>query len=164
MAVACICISPASMVHAQNPGQVTITDPTEFHAYQNASAQSDPGARASALESFLLAYPQSVVKKAVLDQLIDSYQATKNGDSTLSAASRLLQVDPNNLKATFISVSIKRTHCLTTMDAQTCDDAAALAQSGLVLPKPVGMADADFKKVTDQTYPMYHSAIALDDI
>jgi len=44
------------------------------------------------------------------------------------------------------------------------DDAAALAQKGLALPKPATVSDADWKKQTGATYPIFHSAIALDDI
>ena len=79
--------------------QITIKDPAEFNAYQMATTQTDPKAKAAALESFLKTYPQSVVKKAVLDMLMDTYQELGDADKTLSAASRLLQVDPNNMKA-----------------------------------------------------------------
>ena len=51
-----------------------------------------------------------------------------------------------------------------TTDPQTCDDAAALAQKGLTVPKPAGMSDADWTKFTGLAYPIFHSAIALDDI
>jgi hypothetical protein len=50
------------------------------------------------------------------------------------------------------------------MDAQTCDDAAALARKGLVTPKPADTSDADWKKQTGAIYPILHSAIALDFI
>ncbi len=83
-------------LHAQD--SITIKDPAEFNAYQTASTQSDPKAKAVALESFLQTFPQSVVKNAVLDTLIDTYQSLGDADKTLSAASRLLQVDPNNMK------------------------------------------------------------------
>ena len=169
MALVSIAFVTASTLRAQD---LTIQDPAEFNAYQQASTQTSPAAKATALESFLTAYPQTVVKKAVLDQLIDAYQATGDTDKVLSAATRLLQVDPNNPKALFDSVYLKKSACQKSIDpttgdlkdAQSCDDAAALAQKGLTAPKPAGMADADFKKLTDATYPIYHSAIALDDV
>ena len=68
---------------------------------------------------------------------------------------RLLQVDPNNMKAIFASVYFKKQQCGQTLDAsgvatdpQTCDDAAALAQKGLTAPKPAGMSDADWEDLT----------------
>jgi hypothetical protein len=164
MAVACICVLSAPRLRAQNPGQLTIKDPAEFNTYQMATSQADPKAKAMALESFLWAYPQSVVKNSVLDSLIDTYQGLQDADKTLSAASRLLQVDPSNMKAIFMSVLIKKSQCAKTQDAQTCDDAGALAQKGLTAVKPAATSDADWKKLISGTYPVFHSAIALDDI
>src|ERR1039458_594336 len=147
---------------AQSSDQITIQNPAEFNAYQTASTQTDPAAKAKALEDFLTAYPQSVVKKAVLDDLIDTYQAMGDADKQLSAASRLLQVDPANMKAIFVSVLLKKAQCGKTNDPQTCDDAAALAQKGLAAPKGAEVSDADWKKMTGATYPVFDSAIALD--
>ena len=173
MAIASIALFASPAMRAQdNSGQITIQDPAEFNAYQQATTQTDPAAKAKALESFLTAYPNTVVKKAVLDQLIDLYQATNNPDGAVGAAGRLLQLDANNMKAIFISVYLKKAACQKNIDPttgdskdpQTCDDAAALAQKGLTAPKPAGMDDAAFKKLTDAAYPMFHSAIALDDV
>ncbi len=134
-----------------------------INSYQNATTQSDPKARASALEQFLQTYPQSLAKKIVLDLLLDTYQGLNDQDHALIAASRLLQLDPVNTKAIYFSVLIKKSQCGKTQDAQTCDDAAALATKGLATPKPDATSDDDWKKLTGATYPVYHSAIALDD-
>jgi hypothetical protein len=154
----------APRMSAQDTDQITIKDPAEFNAYQVASTQTDPRAMCSALEGFLTAYPQSVVKKAVLTQMIGCYQAAGDAAHELTAADRLLQIDPNNLQAIFVSVALKKSQCGKTSDAQTCDDAAALAQKGLVVAKPAGTSDDDWKKYTSGAYPAFHSAIALDDI
>jgi hypothetical protein len=164
MALASIALVSLPALRAQDSDTISIKDATEFNAYQNFSTQTDPKAKAAAGETFLQTYPQSVVKKAVLDTLIDTYQAVQDSDHTLSAASRLLQADPNNTKAIFISVFIKKSQCGKTNDAQTCDDAAMLARKGLATPKPAGTKDDDWKKQTSATYPIFHSAIALDDI
>jgi hypothetical protein len=162
MALASIGLVSAPSLRAQDSDQITIKDPAEFNAYQMATTQSDAKAKASALENFLQSYPQSVVKSAVLDLLIDTYQGLSDPDHALSAASRLLQVDPNNTKSIFISVFIKKGQCAKTSDPQTCDDAAALALKGLTLAKPAKVSDDDWKKQTGTTYPVFHSAIALD--
>jgi hypothetical protein len=142
---------------------ITIKDPAEFNAYQMATTQTDPATKAADLETFLQTYPQSVVKKAVLDQLVDIYyQNLKDPDKTVSAAGRLLQLDPNNLKAILYSVLVKKIQCGRNSDAQTCDDAAALAHTGLSAPKPANIADAEWKTLTTAAYPIFHSAIALD--
>ncbi len=173
MALASVALIAGPSLRAQeNSGQLTIQDPAEFNAYQNAVTQTDPAAKASALEQFLTTYPNSVVKKAVLDQLIDVYQQTNppETDKALSAASRLLQLDPNNMKAIFISVYLKKTQCQRSIDPstgdakdpQSCDDAAVLAQKGLGVSKPADIADADWSKMTNAAYPIFHSSIALD--
>jgi hypothetical protein len=163
MALAIISLVPASALRAQDTGTIQIKDPAEYNAYQNATTQSDPKAKAAALESFLTTYPQSIVKRAVLDMLLDTYQGLNDQDHMLSVATRILQLDPANLRAIFISVYIKKAQCGKTSDAQTCDDAAALAQKGLTLPKPAATSDDDWKKLTGPSYPIFHSAIAQDD-
>jgi hypothetical protein len=164
MALAGVSFVVAPTIRAQeNSGTIQIKDPAEYNAYQMFSTQTDPKAKAAAGESFLTTYPQSVVKAAVLDSLIDVYGSLNDPDKTLNAASRLLQIDPNNMKATFWSVFIKKAQCGKTSNAQVCDDAAALAQKGLSAPKPANVADDEWKKQTAATYPVFHSAIALDD-
>lgn len=170
LALASVSLVSAPMLRAQD--SIVIKDPAEFNTYQMANSQADPKAKATALESFLTAYPQSVVKSAVLDTLIDTYQGLQDADNTLSAASRILQLDPGNMKAIFMSVLIKNRQCLKSVDQktgvsadpQTCDDAAALAQKGLSAVKPAATSADDWKKLTGGTYPVFHSAIALDDI
>src|SRR6202051_2760750 len=103
VALASMSLVYAPTLRAQDSNQITIKDPAEYNAYQMATTQSDPKAKAAALEDFLTKYPQSVVKKAVLDLLIDTYQQTGDMDKTVSAASRMLQLDPANLKAIYIS-------------------------------------------------------------
>ena len=164
MAMAISSVVTAPTLRAQGSDQITIQNPAEFNAYQTASTQADPATRASALEDFLKAFPQSVVKKAVLDQLIDTYQQANDADKALGAASRLLQIDPNNMKAIVISVVLKKSQCQKTSDPQTCDDAAALAQKGLAAPKGADVSDSDWKTLTGKTYPIFDSAIAVDDL
>jgi hypothetical protein len=160
MALAGISLVVAPMLRAQD--SIIIKNPAEFNAYQMASTQNDAKTKATQLEGFLKTYPQSVVKKAVLDSLIDIYQGLNDADNELSAASRLIQVDPNNMKGTFYSAILKKGQCAKTQDVQVCDDAAALAQKGLTLAKPDDTSDSDWKKLTGGTYPAFHSIIALD--
>jgi hypothetical protein len=163
IALASLSLVPAYKLHAQD-STIQIKDPAEYNAYQMATTQSDPKAKAAAIEDFLTKYPQSVVKKTMLDMLIDAYQAVGDMDHALSAASRMLQVDPGNPKAIYFSVFVKKAQCAKTSDQQTCDDAAALADKGLSATKPAGMSDDDFKKLTAATAPFFHSAKAVDDM
>ena len=142
MALAGMCLVSTPALRAQDSGQITIQDPAEFNAYQNATTQTDPAQKCCGAREFSQTYPQSVVKKAVLDQIDRLLRADRTSRTRyLSAASRLLQVDPNNMKAIYISVYLKKPQCSKNLDAsgmttdpQTCDDAAALAQKGLTAP------------------------------
>lgn len=170
-ALAGFILLPAPTLLAQAPpaDQITIKDPAEYNAYNNAVTQTDPKAKASASESFLQAYPQSIVKKAVLNGLIDAY-ATYDQAKTVDAATRMLQVDPNNLKAMYLVAFIKKQQAAQvaasnpTQQAQLLDEAAALATKGLAATKPDDVKDEDFKKQKSTTDPFFHSVLAYSYI
>jgi hypothetical protein len=159
LATAAVGMLAAPLLRAQD---ITIKDQSEYNAYSLASSQTDPKAKASALEGFLQTYPQSVVKKAVLSTLIETYQGLGDADKTVAAASRQLQLDPNNMEAIFASAYVKKAQCGKTMDASVCDDAAALARKGLTTTKPAEVSEADWKNQTGAAFPVFHSVIALD--
>jgi hypothetical protein len=167
--VACTgAFSPPLLLRGQN---ITINNPAEFNAYQNAITQSDPRAKANALDSFLNAYPQSVVKKPVLVALMETYVGLNDGDHVVSTANRVLQVDPDNFEALFYSVAIRRNQCTHSIDQktgktdapQTCGDGASMAFKGLAVSRPAAVSEEDWKKQTDVAYPIFHSMIALND-
>ena len=122
VALASVGFVAGSTLHAQDQGgQITIKDPAEFNAYQMFTTQTDPKQKIAAGDAFLEKYPQSVVKKPVLDALLDAYQATQNPDKVIDAANKLLQIDPSNMKAILYSVLIKKQQCGQKSDAATCD-------------------------------------------
>ena len=162
VALASVSFVAVPTLRAQDQGTISIKDPAEYNAYQMFSTQTDPKAKAAAGESFLEKFPQSQVKGTVLDQMIDAYGQAQDPEKQLSAATRLLQLDPNNLKATLYSVLIKKGQCQKTSDATTCDDAAALAQKGLQIPKPAATSEDEWKKLTGASYPIFHSTVGLD--
>jgi hypothetical protein len=85
----------------------------------------------------------------------------------VDAANRLLQADPNNLRALAISVYIKKAQAAqksTPADQQPLlDEAAANAQKGISAPKPANMPEADYQKLKTATAPIFYGAIAMDD-
>ena len=143
-------------------GQITIKDPAEYNAYTNAIGQSAPAAKASAIESFLQQYPNSVVKAEMLEQLVGAYQATGDAAKTFDAAKRLLEVDPTNLRALTFVVYVGKAQAAG--DQAKLDDAAANAQKGLTSTKPAAMSDADYQKLKDLATPIFYDAIGADDV
>jgi hypothetical protein len=143
-------------------GQITIKDPAEYNAYTNAVGQSAPAAKAQAIEAFLTQYPNTVVKRDMLEQLVGAYQAANDTPKTLDAARRLLQVDPTNLRALTFIVYVEKSQAQG--DQAKLDDAASLAQKGLTSTKPASMSDADYQKLEAIAKPIFESAIGADDV
>jgi hypothetical protein len=139
----------------------TIKDAAEYNAYANASSQSQPAAKAQADEAFLAQYPNSVAKGAVLIDLMTAYQQSQNAPRMLDAAKRLLQVEPNNLRALTAVVYLE--HAGANSDQAKLDDAAAVAQQGLNATKDPCTTQADYDKLKDIATPVFYEAIASDD-
>jgi hypothetical protein len=156
--------APALLAQAPAAGdQLTIKDPAEFNAYQNCTTQTTPQAKAAACEAFLTQYPQSIVKKAVLDGLVDAYASTDPA-KTIDAAKRLLQIDPNNLKAMYLIAALEKQQAASTpaQAPQLLDDAAAMATKGLAATKPADVKDDDFAKQKAATDPVFYSILSND--
>jgi hypothetical protein len=166
LAIASSALCLPSVVAAQDQGaqssQITIKDPAEYNAYTSAIGQSTPAAKAAAIESFLQQYPNSVVKAEMLEQLVGAYQATGDTAKTYDAARRLLQVDPNNLRALIFVVYVMKQQA--NGDQTKLDEAAALAQRGQNATKPASMSDADFQKLKDLAAPIFANVIGGDDV
>lgn len=137
--------------------------PAEYKAYNDAISQTTPQTKAPALEAYLTAYPQSAVKADTLQTLMLAYSSFDPA-KTVSTADRLLQVDPNNLRALTFEVYFRRQAADQQTDPaakQTAlDQAADFAQKGLAATKPKDMSDEDFAKVKAAATPVFYSAIA----
>jgi hypothetical protein len=149
---------------AQSPSDsITIKDPAEYNAYQNATTQTTPQAKASATEAFLKQYPQSVVKKAMLEGLMDDYMAFDPA-KTIDAAHRVLQVEPNNLKAAYLIAAIEKQQAASNpaQAPQLLDDAATEATQGLADTKPAEVKDDEWTKQKAATDPVFYSILSND--
>jgi hypothetical protein len=146
--------------------QITIKDPAEYNDYSSAISQTSADAKAAAIEAFLTKYPNTVVKKDLLETLMGIYSQGTDQGKILDAANRVLAIDPNNLRALFFSVYIEKAQAAqktNPADAQPIlDKAAAQAQTGLAAPKPAAISDSDYQKLKAATTPTFYSAIALD--
>ncbi len=140
----------------------------EYAAYNKANTETTAAAKAADFEAYLKAYPNSSVKADVLNQIL--YADSQVGDETaiLSAADRLLAIDPNNLRALVFEIFYKRPEADKMTDPAAkqaaLDKVAAYAQQGLNATKPKDMSDADFAKEKAQASPIFESAIADDDL
>jgi len=151
------------------PGQAaptgpTIKDPAEYNAYVTALSQTDPAAKAQALETFLQQYPNSVVKVRALELLMATYQQAGNMQKVVDAANRLLQVDPNNLRALALLTYIYRqqTEAGGPNASQALQQAAQYAQKGMqaiqTATKPAEVSQPDCEKLKTQTQVIFAGA------
>jgi tetratricopeptide (TPR) repeat protein len=143
-----------------------IKDPAEYNAYVGAVQQTDPNAKISGLEAFLAQYPNSVMKEDALELLMVAYQQANNQAKMIDTAQRILQVNPNNLRALALLSYIKRAQAEAGQDAQkNLADGAQFAERGLqalqTAPKPEGTSDADFAKMKKQMSAIFNGTSGM---
>lgn len=141
-----------------------IKDPAEYNAYVNAVQQSDPAAKATAVESFLQTYPNSVMKTDAMELLMGAYQQAGNQQKTMDTANRILQSDPNNIRALALLAYSNRMQALQggANAPQSAQQAADFGKKGLAalqtMQKPEGVSDADFEKLKKETSVIFNGA------
>jgi tetratricopeptide (TPR) repeat protein len=156
----------AQPAQAQPAAAPVIKDPAEYNAYVGAIGQKD-AAQISGLEAFLAQYPNSIMKVAALQTLMQDYQQAGNQQKTLDMAAKLAAADSCNVRALTILAYFNR------LKAQGGDanaqqdlaDAKKYSQQGLdCLPKftkPDAMSDTDFQKMKDQMTGVFNAALGL---
>ena len=164
--------TPAPAQAAPQPGAAPATqpaapkkeikDPAEYNAYMGALGQQDPAGQISGFEAFLTQYPNSNWKEEALDQLLNAYTKTNNQPKLMDTAQRLLQTNPNNVRALALLAYTKRVSAKTPQDLV---DAGQFGEKGLqaltTAPKPDGMADAEFQKFKVQASVIFNGAIGM---
>ena len=143
-----------------------IKDPAEYNAYVGAVQQKDVAAQISGLEAFLAQYPNSVMKEDALETLMVAYQKSNNQAKMMDAAQRILQANPNNLRALALLAYIKRAQAEAGQDAQNnLTQGAQFADRGLqalqTAPKPDGVSDADFTKMKTQMAAIFNGTSGM---
>jgi hypothetical protein len=147
-----------------------IKDPAEYNAYVGAIQQKDPAAQISGLEAFMTQYPNSIMKTAALQTLMQDYQQTNNQQKTIDTATKLVAADPNNVRAMALLAYFDR------LKAQGGDanakqdlvDAKKYGQMGLdalpKFPKPDGASDADYEKMKGEMAAIFNAAIGISEL
>ena len=153
---------------AQAAQKPQIKDPAEYNAYVNAVQQSDPAAKAQALEAFLQTYPNTVMKVDALVTLMGAYQQAGNASKTIDSASRILQADPNNVRALALLAYYYRSLAAQggADAAKNAEQSAQYGQKGIDAlpntPKPEGMSDADFTKFHNELMAIFDGAVGFN--
>jgi len=151
----------------QSSQKKEIKDPAEYNAYVNAIQQQNPAQKAEALEAFLQTYPNTVMKEDALELLMVAYQQANDPQKALDAATRVLQVNPNNIRA--LALLAYNYRALASQGGPQMQENLAKAkqygQQGLQalqnMKKPDGMSDADFTKLHNETGAIFDGAVGF---
>jgi len=153
---------------SQPSGQQQITLPPEqVSAYNAAEGKTDPGQKAAALDAFLTQYPDTPVKKYVLADEMTAYSQVDPA-KTLATADKLLQIEPNNLRALTMEVYFRKAAADPLPDAAAkeagLDVAVPFAEKGLAVAasKPDGMEQAEYDQLKALAVPTFYSTLAND--
>jgi hypothetical protein len=169
-AVVLLCMTTA---FAQNPpadqpqqggGAIKIADQAEYNAWDSAMKQTDPAAKAAALEAFLQQYPNTTAKEPTLEALMGEYQKLNNTAKMLEVSGKILQINPNHVLALFVRTYLLQDAANKGQNTQAnLAEASQLAQRGLAaLPnyqKPETMAPQDFENQKKLFANIFNSVI-----
>ena len=138
----------------------TIKDGAEYNAYVGAVQQTDPNAKVSALEAFLVQYPNSVMKVTSLELLMGTYLQKNDQAKVVDAAKRLLVADPCNLRALVVLTSLARQGVQGGQNVQqNLTDLSQDSNKGMecskTAQKPVTITDADWQTLKKQAGPIF---------
>ncbi len=145
------------------PQQQEIKDPAEYNSYIAALREANPQAQAQAFENFVQQYPNSVVKEDALERLMAAYEKLGNAAKTTETASRVLQANPNNVRAlVFLAFGKRAAAEAGQAPQQNAAEAAQYGQRGLqalgTMSKPESMSDADFEKFKTQVAIIFNGS------
>src|SRR5476651_1833804 len=121
--------------------------PGEYNNYLSAINTPDLTARAQAIEIWLTWYPSSVLRGGAFEAAMAAWQSAGNPAKADAVAVRLLQVDPDNVRALANRAYSGRARAMAGEEAALAP-AVAAAQRGFAampkLQKPAAMSEADF--------------------
>lgn len=156
---------------AQSSGQASgqlqrssFTNPAEYDSYMAALNTKDPARRAQAMEVFIAWYPGSVLRFDAHEQAISAWQAANQPAKADFLVARLLQVDPDNVRALANRAYVGR---LKASGGDAAALAAAVAASGrglAVMPrwqKPALLDDAGFAQLKEQMAGIFNGVLGF---
>ena len=137
-------------------------NPAEYDAYMAALNTRDPAKRATAMEVFIAWYPGSVLRIDAYEQAAAAWHAANEPAKADVITGKLLQIDPDNVRALANRVYAGRAQAVRG-DAAALAPMVAAAERGLaVLPKwqkPILLTDEAFARTSQQLGAVFHGAL-----
>lgn len=166
MMVAVVSLDAAAQTPSPPPAQArsSFANPAEYDNYVAALNTRDAAKRAQAMEVFIAWYPGSVLRVDAHEQAIAAYQTAGQPAKAEMLGQRLLQIDPDNVRALANRAYFGRLK-VSGGDATALPQAVAAAERGLaVLPrwqKPVLLDDASFARVKEQMSAVFNGVLGF---
>src|SRR5579872_1470736 len=177
LVIALVVLAAATMAHAQTPAQTTtspgapplelpkgVSNPAEYTSYLVALNTPDPAKRAQALEIFIAWYPGSVLRVGAYEQAMAAWQTAGDPTKADALAVRLLQIDPDNVRALVNRAYAGRARAMAGA-ADALGPALAAAQQGMAaLPKwqrPAALSEPDFARLKLQFVAIFDGTLGF---
>ena len=146
---------------AQSP---VVQNPAEQAAYTKALALKDAAQRAQAMEIFLAWYPNSVLRIDAYEQTMAAWQSAGNPAKADATAARLLQIDPDNVRALANRAYVGRTRAMSG-EPDALAPAVEASRRGIAAlakwPKPDGASDSDFSRTKMQMFAIFDGTLGF---
>lgn len=156
-----------SQTPPQTPAQTqrsTFANPAEYDSYMAALNTKDPARKAQAMEVFIAWYPGSVLRLEAHEQAISAWQAANQPAKADVLVARLLQVDPDNVRALANRAYVGRLKA-SGGDASALSAAVTASQRGLaVMPKwqkPALLDDTGFARLKEQMAGIFNGVLGF---
>ncbi len=152
----------------KNGPKINKAEEDAYKAFYNART-GPPPMQIQLGEEFVTKFPMSRYLSGVYSQLTAAYYATGNTDKMFDAGNKAIDLNPDNANVLgLMAMAMSRR-----INSKTLDAPAQVAKAegygkhaiDLIptLPKPDGMADADFEKAKNEELSMAHSGLGLID-
>ena len=142
----------------------SFSNPAEYDSYMTALNTRDAAKRATAMEVFIAWYPNTTLKTEAHEQAIAAWQAAGQPAKADVIAARLLQFDPDNVRALANRAYAGRMRAASG-DAAALAPAVVAAERGLAaLPKwqkPLTLTDAAFARTREQMAGVFHGTLGF---
>jgi tetratricopeptide (TPR) repeat protein len=136
----------------------------EAASYAKALAIKEPVKRAEALEVFIAWYPGSAQRIEAFEQTMAAWQSANNPEKADAAAARLLQIDPDNVRALANRAYVGRTRAMAG-DAAALAPAVTAAERGLAVlpkaPRPAALGEGDFLRQKMQMIAVFDGTLGF---
>lgn len=141
-----------------------VQNPAEQAAYNKALAIKDATQRAQAMEIFLAWYPNSVLRTDAYEQTMAAWQSAGSPAKADATAAKLLQIDPDNVRALANRAYVGRTRAMSG-EPDALAPAVEASRRGVAAlakwSKPDGISDSDFSRTKMQMFAIFDGTLGF---